>query len=103
MINLNRNEYLSVKALDYGKTQNIVVKLGRCLYYADIQKNSSCAFVDFYKKIGTDRTKQSKYSTTETLGVTVKTDALLDGEFFENIGKIKAAQDVYGRFSDILK
>lgn len=103
MVNLNRNEYLNVKALDYGKTQNIIVKLGRCLYYVDVNKNNDSANVDFYKKTSPERNKQSKYSTDGTLGVTVKNDSFLNREFFDNISKIKDAQNVYRRFGNILK
>lgn len=102
MINLNK-ELLDIDKLQNGKTQNIEVKVGKKLYYVDVDKNCDSACVDFYQKVGTNRKNQSKYSVDSVLAVFVKTDALLDRAFFEEIEEIKKAQEIYRKWGDQLK
>lgn len=102
MLNLNK-EFLNIGKLPNGKTQNIEVKIGKKLYYVDVDKNCEVSCVDFYKKIGADRTKQSKYGVDGVLGVFVKVDALLGRDFFEQIEEIKKAQEIYGKWGNTIK
>lgn len=102
MLNLNK-EFLNIGKLPNGKTQNIEVKIGRKLYYIDVDKNCDSACVDFYKKIEADRTKQSKYSVDGVLGVFVKVDAFLGRDFFEQILEIKKAQEIFSKWGNVIK
>lgn len=102
MLNLNK-EFLNIGKLPNGKTQNIEVKIGRKLYYIDVDKNCDSACVDFYKKIGAERTKQSKYGVDGVLGVFVKVDAFLDREFFNQISEIKKAQEIFNKWGNVIK
>lgn len=102
MLNLNK-EFLNVGKMPIGKTQNIEIKIGRKLYYVDVDKNRDSACIDFYKKIGTDRTRQSKYNIDGILGVFVKPDALLNRTFFEQIEEIEKAQMIYSKWSNVIK
>lgn len=101
MLNLNER-YLDVKRLDFGKTQNIEVKIGRNLYYVDVNKNQDRAVIDFYPKTTKNRNGQSKYSGG-VLGVAVKPEAALGREFFEDIEQIKAAQEVMFKWRGAIK
>lgn len=102
MINLNK-EFLNIGKLPNGKTQNIEIKIGRKLYYVDVDKNCESACIDFYKKIGTDRKNQSKYGVDGVLGVFVKIDALLGRDFFEEIEDIDKAQKIYRKWGNVIK
>lgn len=103
MINLNKKEMLFVGRFEFGRTQNIEVKLGRKLYLVDIDKSSHNTSIDFYKKQGPDRGTYSKYGVEDSvLGVEVKNDAMLDRSFFEHIKEIYDAQRIYSKFSSIL-
>lgn len=101
MLNLNER-YLDVKRLGFGKTQNIEVKLGRRFYYVDVNKNQDSAVIDFYPKTTKSRNDQSKYSGG-VLGVSVKPEAALGREFFEDIKQIKAAQEVMFKWRQTVK
>ena len=98
------HERLFIGSLPCGKTQNIVARLGRQLYYIDVDKNGASALVELYKKIGTDRTKQSKYEPRSNIHrVFVKPDVMLDREFFENIAKIQEAQRICSEYGRVLR
>ncbi len=97
MINLN-HEGLFISKFNYGKTQNIECRLGKKIYYIDIDKNSNCTFLDFYRKIN-ERNKFSKYTKeAEKSSVTVKNNAVLFREFFENILEIEKAQRIMNKY-----
>lgn len=101
-LNLN-HECFKIGDLPNGKTQNIELKIGQKLYYVDIDKNHNSASLDFYKKNKTDRIKQSKYSSNGVLTVFIKTDAILNRKFFEEINNIKKAQEIYDKWGDKIK
>ncbi len=102
MLNLNKG-FLNIGEFPNGKTHNIEIKIGRKLYYVDVDKNCDSACIDFYKKIGTERKKQSKYSVDGVLGVFVKIDALLGRAFFEEIKDIEKAQKIYRKWGNVIK
>lgn len=102
MINLN-HEFIRVSTFDCGKTQNVECKLGRKTFLLDVNKDSACTRLDFYKMVGADRKSFSKYSAeAENVSVIVKNDAVLDRSFFENIKKIAEAQMIVTRNNDKL-
>lgn len=102
MINLN-NEILFVGKFKCGKTQNIECRLGHNLYLIDIDKNSDCTTLDFYKKANSSREFFSKYDAqSELVSLTIQNEALLDRNFFENIKEIANAQKIVERHSQKL-
>lgn len=100
-INLN-NGFLSLGKFPYGKTQNVLVKIGKRFFFVDIDKTSACAFVEFYPRVNKDRTKFSKYET-EHHYVHVKENAVLDRKFFEDIAKIQEAQSILHEYIWVLE
>lgn len=102
-VNLN-HENLKLALLPYGKTQNIELKIGKKLYYCDIDKGVNFATLDFYKKICSDRTKQSKYGGTSiVLGLQVKSGSVLSRFFFEDIKDIEKAGRIYRNYHRMVK
>lgn len=102
MLNLNK-ELVFLSKFENGKTQNIECRLGRCLYFIDIEKNAANAHIHFYKKIKKNRNDFSKYDANSKLySIRIKNDALLDREFFENIAEIAKAQHIADKYSQIL-
>lgn len=92
ILNLNKGETLKIEELRNGKTQSIEVRLGRKLYYIDVDKHMTCASIDFYKKVCKDRTKQSKYDDNMIASaVFVKNSAVLGKTFFEHISEFEKA------------
>lgn len=97
MINLN-HDGLFIGNFTNGKTQNVECKLGKKLYYVDIDKNSCNTTLDFYRKLG-ERDKFSKYDKeANRVSVTVKNSAVLFREFFENISEIEKAQRIMNKY-----
>lgn len=102
-INLNKEEYLHIKSLECGKTQNIEIKMGRNTYYCDVDKDCASAYVHFFKKTTKLRQNQSKYDpSSEMHSVFVKTDAILDKRFFKKIAEIENAQDICREYKSVL-
>lgn len=101
IVNLNNTDiYLS--GLPCGKTQNIKIKIGRKLYYLDIDKNSNSAYIGFYNYCKSDRKAFSKYDKESNLcGMWVENDARLTKEFFENIYEIKKAANLMGKYTQV--
>lgn len=92
MVNLNK-EGLYMSLFPYGKTQNVEVRIGRKLYMVDVDRNAHSAYVELYKRVAADRETYSKYSfDADMVGITVKPDAVLTREFFEEIKEISKAQ-----------
>lgn len=102
-INLNHDD-LKLALLPFGKTQNIELKIGKKLYYCDVEKGRNYVILDFYKKICPDRTKQSKYgSASIVLGLQVKSDSVLSRFFFEDIKEIEKACRIYRNYHKLVK
>ena len=98
-VNLN-HDTLKLALLPSGKHQNIELKIGHKLFYCDINKSASeYALLDFYKKVGSDRTKQSKYGKNSiVLAMQVRRDSVLDRYFFENIKELEHALRICNRY-----
>lgn len=97
MINLNK-ELLNINKYPSGLTRNIEIKLGRKYFLLDINKNAIYTNIDFYHKAN-----KSKYGDkNNVLGLRIKSDAILNRSFFENIAEIKRAQNIVDRFKQIL-
>ena len=102
MLNLNKDS-LFISNFDNGTTQNIECRLGRCLYYIDLSKNSNDTTLYFYRKIAKQRNRFSKYSKEAgCISVTLRNDALLDRNFFENIREIARAQEIVSKYNQKL-
>lgn len=99
MTNLNKTIIL-ISNFPYGETQNEIIKVGRKLYYMDIDKNSNSTLIEIYnyKK---DRVSMSKYMADLSL-VFVKNDAIIDRDFIENIKDIEKARKTLVRFNDVV-
>lgn len=99
MTNLNKTT-IFISNFPYGETQNEIIKVGRKLYYMDIDKNSASTLIEIYnyKK---DRVSMSKYMADLSL-VTVKNDAIIDRDFIENIKDIEKARKTLVRFNDVV-
>ena len=104
--NLNEGAaWIKIGDFEYGKTENIEVKIGKKFYILDIDKDHLSSHLEFYKKLGKDRSKYSKYDKDAgRISVEVKNDAYLSRTFFEDIKKISEAQDIYKKYgSQIIK
>ena len=96
MINLNyENIYLN--DYEFGKTQNVEIKVGRQIYYLDVDKNSNNSTISFYEKTTKNRNEQSKYSSNLHFA-TLKNNSILSREFFEEIEEIEKAQALYEKY-----
>lgn len=103
MINLNRDTVF-LDTFPFGKTQNIECRLGRKAYLLDVEKNNVSAFITFYRKLNSDRKSYSKYeAVSDAHFVKVKTDAMLDRCFFQNITEIEKAQRIYSEYGRLMK
>ena len=101
-INLN-HEKVFVSECEYGRTQDIEIRVGRQTFLMDIQKVNSHAHIMVYKKLGADRQKYSKYHPKAELKcVRVKPEAILDKRFFELIDKLEEAQRYHDCFANVL-
>ena len=101
-INLNHDSF-NIGELDYGSTQNIEIKIGRKIYLCDVNKNRNYAFIQVYNKPSNDRKSFSKYSDGANLHcVSVKPDAHLKKDFFENIAMLEKAQSLYDTYGQVL-
>ena len=100
MYNLNGScSSIFIGEFEFGKKQNIEVKIGRKFYLMDIDKNNEYTRIDFYRKLNVDRKKYSKYDkNAECSSVWIKNNALLNKKFFENIKDIENAQRIYRDF-----
>lgn len=87
-INLN-NELFWVSKFEYGKTTEIEIKIGHEWFLVDIEKDSICTHIEVYKKTSD---KVSKYDSEFFCQTTVKSTAILNRDFFENIKKIQEAE-----------
>lgn len=101
IVNLNKTDiYLS--GLPFGKTRNIKIKIGRKLYYLDIDKDSNSACIDFYNYCKSDRTAFSKYDKeANNCRMFVKNDAILTRGFFKNIYEIKKAAELIEKYKQV--
>lgn len=101
IVNLNSTDiYLS--CFPYGKTQNIKIKIGRKLYYLDIDKNCDRAHIGFYNYCSPNRKTFSKYDKEANFcGMRVENDARLTKEFFENIHEIKKAAETMEKYTQV--
>ena len=98
MKNLNK-ELIFISDYNFGKTQNEVIKIGRKLYYIDIDKNSNSTFVNVYD-YSKDRESFSKYEANLHF-VFVENNSILDREFFKNIIEIEKATRILSKFKFI--
>ena len=97
--NLN-NEDIYIKSLDFGKMQDIKIKVGRKSYYMDIDKNSSCTFISLYNYVNKDRKEFSKYAAKANLyHIRVFNTAIISKNFIYDIEKISNAQKIYDKYS----
>lgn len=96
MLNLNK-ESIYIGNFKNGKTQNIECRLGRRLYYIDIDKDCFSTYIELYKKVKKNRHDFSKYDPeAEKHDVCVKNNAVLSRDFFENMAEIERAQFIIG-------
>lgn len=94
---------LSVESLPFGKTHNILLDIKGATFYMDVDKNKINTVVDVYDySLEVDRTHTSKYNS-HLVTVSVKSDAYLNAEFFENFEQIAEAQKIYRKWEDVLK
>lgn len=101
--NLNHETGIFLSNFEYGKTQNVEVKIGRKTYLCDFDKSSAGARVDFYKKLNKNRPSFSKYDPeAEKHSASIKSDAVLRREFFLEIEEIEKAQRILYRYKDVL-
>ena len=98
--NLNHGK-IYLTELPCGKTQNIVVKVGRRKYYLDIDINSTDAYVQRYA-FAKNRESISKYAVG-CVSVFCKPTATLDREFIEQMESIEKAQEILRKFVGIVK
>ena len=102
IINLNHQSIFIAK-MPFGKTQNIICRLGRRLYMLDVDKNACTVRINFYCRLNSERKKYSKYEpAAHCSGVTVSKKAILDRKFFENIYKISAAQNTCNMYAEYI-
>lgn len=97
-------DYIQVNLIiDYfdGSTQNIEIKIGRKTYLCDVNKNRCNAFIQVFDKLSNNRKSFSKYGTNLHC-VSVKPDAHLKKDFFENIEILEKAQSLYDTYSQVL-
>lgn len=95
------NHYgIALSVVNSGWTQDILVRIGRKLYWMDIRKDSFSAVIGLYNYVSKDRSSFSKYSPEADLHEAfVKPDAYIDRDFLEHIAEIEDAQSVYRRYS----
>ena len=98
--NLN-HEIIFLSTFEYGKTQNIEIKVGRKTLMLDVDKNKNSAFIDVYEKKSNDRRSYSKYGSN-LHSVLVKSNAIIDRNFIEKIQEIEKAQNLLKKFKNIL-
>lgn len=84
-----------MRDIKFGKTQNIVIKLGKKSLMCDFDKFVDGAVVNVYDK--SSAKKDQKYCTVE-----VKADAILTKDFFENINEIVQSQKLLTKYQSIL-
>jgi len=92
---------ISLASMPCGKTQNIIIRVGRKMYYMDVNKDCDCACVEVYDyhKV---RNSFSKYGANHHF-VMCKPDAYLTKKFFERIAEIQIAQHIVDEFSRVVK
>ena len=98
--NLN-HEIIFLSNFEYGKTQNIEIKVGRKTLMLDVDKNKNSAFIDVYEKKSNDRKSYSKYGSN-LHSVWVKSNAIIDRDFIGKIQEIEKAQNLLNKFKNIL-
>lgn len=101
VININHNT-IFLSNYKPGKHQNIIIRIGRKLYYMDIEKNATNAHIDLYnyKK---NRGKMSKYDAAAELHtITVKSNTYIDRDLLQHIEGIEKAQQVYYKYKNIV-
>ena len=98
--NLN-HDIIFLSSFEYGKTQNIEIKVGRETLMLDVDKNKISVHVEVYAKKSNDRKSYSKYGSDLHCGW-VKPDAIIDRNFIENIREIEKAQNLLKKFKNIL-
>lgn len=102
IINLNRQSIFIAK-IPFGKTQNIICRLGRRLYMLDVAKNACTVHISFYRRLNSDREKYSKYEpAAQCSAVSVAQKAILDRKFFENIHTISEAQSICNMYAEYI-
>lgn len=102
-LNLN-HQSVFISRMPYGKTQNIVCRLGRGLYMLDVDKNACTVHISFYRRLNKNREKYSKYDpAAQCCMVAVAQKAILDRKFFENIHAISEAQSICNIYADYLR
>lgn len=94
---------LNVESLPFGKTHNILLNIKGVTFYMDVDKNRIDAVVDVYDyNHEVDRTHMSKYNS-HLITMSVKSDAYLNAEFFENFEQIAEAQKIYRKWEGVLR
>ena len=97
MINLNK-AYIHLNNYPCGKTQDIVIKVGRKFYYMDILKNKTDTCIEIYNYCG-DRQSFSKYGSKADMHyVWVESDGVIDRDMIEHIAEIEAAQQLLNKY-----
>lgn len=99
-INMNK-EIISLYHYKNGITQNIVIRLGHKLYYLDIEKNVSGAWLTLYP-YNKNRKKVTKYGENCHM-IQVKKDAYINRKLLENIKEIEKAQEIVWRYNKVLQ
>lgn len=91
LINLHHGDYLRIADCPNGTYDLYELKMNRKFYRVRVVKNSLSADISI-------EPKTSKFFVSHRY-VTVKTDAVLGKDFFENIDELHRAQSITSRFS----
>ena len=98
--NLN-HEIIFLSNFEYGTTQNVEIKVGRKTLMLDVDKSKFSAYIEVYEKKSNDRKSYSKHGSNLHC-VWVKSKAIIDRDFIENIQEIEKAQNFLNKFKNIL-
>ena len=94
---------LNVQSLPYGKTHNMLINIKDTTFYMDVDKNKINAILQVYDySPEVDRTHMSKYNS-DLMTISVKSDAYLNTEFFENFEQIAKAQEICRKWEGVLQ
>ena len=97
IINLNHT-IIRLEDFPYGKTQDLIVKVGRKLYYMDINKDKLFATVDIYNYCG-ERSSFSKYGSKADMHfIYLEPVGLIDRDLFEHAAEIEKAQTLLTKY-----
>ncbi len=101
--NLNNEYGINLNKFDFGKTQNVEIKVGRKSLMMDIDKNSSNAFISIYNKLDKDRSKYTKYGKEAKLCViSMKNNVFITKDIINDRFEIEKAQEIINKYDDKL-